>query len=334
MADRDLRLDRLRLLAAIAVVWLHAASLVVSRRPDALSAAWWTANMADAFSRWSVPVFVMLSGATGLPSAGVADPLDYYRRRAERVLLPLLAWTAIYLGFRVLTEPAFTSARALESIRLGSPYYHLWYLYMLVGLTLVMPFLGVFTRALDPRRLLVLTLICFAIAAPEIAFRPARATFLPMFLPFMGYALAGHLLMRGSVPVASGTLLRLAVLGGYLTAILTGLLLPAIGPKALQVGYHYLNPIVVMTALALFAAFRDPAIRAGVPDRVVRWSAPLTFGVFLMHPLWLWAIDRGLGPVWKVQPWWGIPVVTALTLGASLATTSVVTRLPLLRRIV
>lgn len=334
MDARDLRFDRLRVLAAWTVVWLHVASLVVSRRPDPLGLAWWTGNLADAFSRWSVPVFVMLTSATSLGAAGREEPLAYYRRRAGRILLSLVAWTLVYLGFRMLTEPALTWSRALASVRLGSPYYHLWYLYMLVGLTMVMPFLGALVRQLEARHLTVLAGGCFVIAAPEIAFRPARATFLPLFLPFVGYALAGHLLAARPLRIASASLLRLAVLGGYLTAILTGLLLPWLGPKALQVGYHYLNPLVVVTSLALFLAFMDPAVSAGLPDRLVRSIAPLTFGVFLVHPLWLWVMDRGIGAAWKDQPWWGIPVVTVVVVLTSTLTTMVMIRLPMLRRIV
>jgi surface polysaccharide O-acyltransferase-like enzyme len=61
-APRDLTLDFLRVLAAFFVIMLHTSSGVVTTNPDIQSVTWWTGNLFDSYSRWCVPVFVMISG--------------------------------------------------------------------------------------------------------------------------------------------------------------------------------------------------------------------------------------------------------------------------------
>ena len=78
---RDIRIDLLRVVGAIAVVWLHVSARVVTASPDVLNMGWWAGNLADAMSRWSVPLFVMASGALLLSPDVEAEPGRFYRRR-------------------------------------------------------------------------------------------------------------------------------------------------------------------------------------------------------------------------------------------------------------
>ena len=64
------QIDLMRVIAAFAVVWLHVSANVVIYRPSVESMSWWTGNVADALSRWCVPLFVMISStavAAGSP---------------------------------------------------------------------------------------------------------------------------------------------------------------------------------------------------------------------------------------------------------------------------
>ena len=65
--QRDVRLDLLRVIAILGVIWLHVSGEVVTASPNPGDEEWWVGNVADAFSRWCVPLFVMASGALLLP---------------------------------------------------------------------------------------------------------------------------------------------------------------------------------------------------------------------------------------------------------------------------
>jgi surface polysaccharide O-acyltransferase-like enzyme len=105
--QRDTNLDLLRVLAAFAVVWLHVSAGVVATKPDVYSEIWWIGNFADSFSRWSVPIFVMVSGALLLSKSSELAPLDFYQKRASRLLAPITFWTLFYVAFYVSTTKQF-----------------------------------------------------------------------------------------------------------------------------------------------------------------------------------------------------------------------------------
>src|SRR3989442_2077501 len=80
-------IDAARVAAILGVISIHVvAPLVISR---ALPLNWWVGNVVDSAARWSVPLFVMISGALLLHSDLADDPVALYRRRLARILPPL-----------------------------------------------------------------------------------------------------------------------------------------------------------------------------------------------------------------------------------------------------
>lgn len=61
-------IDNSRIMAISAVVILHVAETILAPLPVGTE-RWWIANFYDSFVRWSVPVYVMISGAQLLDSA-------------------------------------------------------------------------------------------------------------------------------------------------------------------------------------------------------------------------------------------------------------------------
>lgn len=131
-------LDLARVISAIAVIWLHVSAEVVVADPSVWSLPWWIGNTANALSRWSVPVFVMLSGALLIPKARVQSPRTFIAHRVPRLAFLTLAWTGLYGMVALQTEPLIS---ILKRVAVGAPYYHLWFLYMLIGLYIAAAFI-------------------------------------------------------------------------------------------------------------------------------------------------------------------------------------------------
>ncbi len=136
--------DSTRVLAALAVVLLHTATPIVAGPVTLGSTAWWAGNLYDSLGRWCVPAFVMVSGAL-LLAPHKEEPLgQFYRKRASRVLIPCLFWIPFFVLwtglFKLRGQSPDWSALAMSTVT-GVPYYHLWFLYMLVPLYLFVPFL-------------------------------------------------------------------------------------------------------------------------------------------------------------------------------------------------
>src|SRR5204863_5790935 len=91
--------DDARLLAAFAVVFLHANAACVNQLP-AGSTGWQIGVCYSSLFRWCVPVFVMLAGV--LLTAKHDTLTDFYQKRLMRLAAPLIVWSLVYLLWTVL----------------------------------------------------------------------------------------------------------------------------------------------------------------------------------------------------------------------------------------
>ena len=156
--DREKWIDWMRVAACLMVMVVH------STEPFYLGGegsriltegdAWW-ASFFDTFVRACVPLFVVASSYLQFPlhySTG-----EFLRRRALRVLVPFLCWTIVYA--LVWGEPV----ENLRSLLLNFNYAagHLWFVYMLVGIYLLMPMLSPWAERVGKRELQFYLLLCF-----------------------------------------------------------------------------------------------------------------------------------------------------------------------------
>lgn len=192
MEKRDIRFDVLRLVSAFAVVWLHVSARVVTSKPSISSLDWWAGNLADAMSRWCVPVFVMVSGALLLTRAAETSLFEFYKQRARRILPPLVFWTLFYLSWSCYRFEDFRITAMIKAVIIGQPYYHMWYLYMIIGLYAVAPFLHRFVDNSASRYSLSLIIIILSMSSLE-SFFPLIEVPVPEVLSDCGRLIPGIL---------------------------------------------------------------------------------------------------------------------------------------------
>ena len=108
--------------------------------------AFW-ASFFDSFVRSCVPLFIIASSFLQFPlhySTG-----EFFRRRAVRILIPFIIWTVIY---------AFAwgeSAENFKNLIFNFNYSagHLWFVYMLIGVYLLMPLLSPWAEKVEKKEL-------------------------------------------------------------------------------------------------------------------------------------------------------------------------------------
>lgn len=132
----DNRISILRAIACLMVVVLHIATNLLGTYDQ----NWMAGNVYDSFTRACVPIFIMISGATLLSRH---EPLSvYFRKRALRIIPPLLFWSLFYLAWRSYCGEHI--GNWLLAILKGPTMYHLWYFYALIGMYLFIPVLRIF----------------------------------------------------------------------------------------------------------------------------------------------------------------------------------------------
>lgn len=143
-------LDWLRVCACLMVMIVHATEpfYLGGQGSRILTAtdAWW-ASCFDSFVRSCVPLFVITSSYLLFPlRTGTGQ---FFRRRASRLLVPFVLWSVVYA--LVWGNPAENLRGLLLNFNLSAG--HLWFVYMLVGVYLLMPLLSPWAERVGRREL-------------------------------------------------------------------------------------------------------------------------------------------------------------------------------------
>jgi surface polysaccharide O-acyltransferase-like enzyme len=340
-------LDLARIVAIPAVVLIHVlVPVVLGRTTQFPSAAWWTAATLSSAARWSVPVFVMVSGALLLDPRRDTRLVPFLTRRLRRVGIPLVVWTVVYLLFqRYYLDTGLTFADAKQAIYAGSPALQLYFLFIIVGLYLLTPFLRVFTMHASWQRQAAFVVMFLGIGILDEALRALTDTggvnAATRFLPYVGYYVAGWVLRdvvisRRLVTIATVLFVGSIVLTTVRTRYLGGM--RGINASGLYL-WDYLSPPVTTMSLSAFVLIRAlagrlPVIRDDRRAARLRRMADLTFGVYLVHMLILKPISHHVAIPAGV---WGMVGVTAavwvVVVLASALATAVAQRVPVLRAV-
>lgn len=155
---REIWLDWMRVAACFMVMVVHSTepfylggdgSLILNRTD-----AFWAAFF-DSFVRACVPLFIVASAYLQFPikySTG-----EFFRKRAVRILIPFVIWTVVYA--LAWGEPVQNFKDLLLNFNYASG--HLWFVYMLIGLYLIMPMLSPWAQKVGKRELQFYIAICF-----------------------------------------------------------------------------------------------------------------------------------------------------------------------------
>jgi len=137
--EREIWLDWMRVAACLMVMVVHATepfylggdgSLILTRTD-----AFW-ASFFDSFVRACVPLFIIASSYLQFPLHYSSE--EFFRRRAVRILVPFVLWTVVYA--LVWGSPVQNFKDLLLNFNYAAG--HLWFVYMLVGVYLLMPLLS------------------------------------------------------------------------------------------------------------------------------------------------------------------------------------------------
>ena len=150
--QRTVWIDWMRVAACFMVIVVHSTEPFYlggegSRILTAADAFW--ASFFDSFVRACVPLFIVASSYLQFPlhySSG-----EFCRRRAVRILIPFAVWSLIYAF--VWGEPVYNLKNLLLNFNYAAG--HLWFVYMLIGVYLLMPILSPWAEKVGKRELQV-----------------------------------------------------------------------------------------------------------------------------------------------------------------------------------
>ena len=329
--------DNLRFLATISVIFLHVASPIYFQFGKVSDAYWWTAFLYSGTTRFGVPIFLMLTGALILPKN---YSIGYYlKNRFNRIVLPFLFWSFIYITYNysnVFSNENITFSTkltiVLNQLNNGSQY-HLWYIYVLIGLYLFIPIISRWVRNATKNEILYFIIIWFFVMIlnqPYVISLGIKPTIdFTYFSGFMGYLVLGYYLSIVEINKKWINILPigLIVLGMAITMYGTYYVTFSEG-KSSEVFLGVLSPNRVLFAAGLFLFFKNRNKTYPKIQPIINFIIKFSFGIYLSHVFVInILLDLGIS-CYTINPYIGIPLTSILTIIISGLLTFGINKLP------
>lgn len=130
----------LRILACIMVISIHVSEAhAVKQEFYIKNFNFLLANLWYGLSCSAVPLFVMISGRYALNRKN-SEYKKYYVKIFKKIYIPAIFWSVFYMILRYYFQN-ISIKKIINATIGGAPFYHLWYLYMMIGIYLLVPFL-------------------------------------------------------------------------------------------------------------------------------------------------------------------------------------------------
>lgn len=335
--------DNLRVLATFGVIILHVTPNLLYQKEEFSGSVWWISAIYTGTFRFCVPVFVMLTGSLLLSRE--YDLSSFLREKFMRIVIPCLFWSAIYILFNFTVEiskgKSFTPGEAIKSflvqLRFGSSF-HLWYVYMIIGIYLFIPIIGRWIRSCREKEILyflLIWLLSITLNLPLII-KIKPAVDLTYFSGFIGYLVLGYYLSnktfinKKKVTITSASLFIIGILitisGTYFFSKYKG--------EFRDNFYTYLTPNVALASIGIFLFIKNNYISNNRISAVISFFTKYNYGIYLIHVMILFFLSE-ISINWNLfNPVLGIPVTTTICLLLSGSIIYVFNRIPFLKGIV
>ncbi|MBM6831326.1 acyltransferase [Faecalicoccus acidiformans] len=258
---------------------------------------------------WCVPCFVMITGALLLDKNKELSIEKVLKKYVLRILEALLFCCVIFIIYdTVVHKEPIGLCLIVEMIFdffLGNSWSHLWYLYLLIGIYLLLPIYKVITSNASDKLIKYLLFIYFVFLSLipmlevfriHIAFYITVSSIYPFYL-FFGYALHHEII----------SLKRYQSLLMFILSSLCIILLTILNQENMNLDFepllnNYSSIFVVIQSIGIFSLVDNIKWKKSA---WVKKIDVLTFGVYLVHMIFIRSILKYM----SINPFLNIPVL-------------------------
>ncbi|MGO4412128.1 acyltransferase [Cupriavidus sp. KB_39] len=319
---RQKYLDYLRAFSAICVIGIHTHGPFF-QKPAIWSPTGIAGGIMDTTVRVGLPLFFMLSGALLL-----AKPYDsvsrFYLKRFPKILIPFVLYSAAYYVYvHTVEKPSPMSFSDLVIALVREPqFYHLWFVYSLIGLYFIAPFLSIAISRVPTRTLWTGILVLLAILqVRQFSHLAGIGINGALFLvsPWLLYFVGGYAITRLDAHQYSLAFFGLTVFGFISTFFARA--------AHLQIGIFDQGLNMYALAFGVFGLFMGakhlPADGA-ILDRLMSTISKYSYEIYLVHPLILVWLRDTVFKMTELHPIWNTFVLTSTVLFGSLLVAAVI----------
>lgn len=292
--------DIVRIIAILAVIMIHCTSFY-SKIFKPLSFEYTVGNILETISCMAVQLFVLLSGIFML-NENKELPVSKLAKKIIKLFLLLIGWSLFYAA-------VYHPNKLMHYFLFG--HYHLWYLYMVIGLYLITPILRLFVKLKNMTYLYYLMILaCVFQFIPNfidiITFQTDNVDkFFKKFYMypvygFISYYIMGWLIHNDwkNINKYKNAIYGLGI-GCFIVMIMISEFFPNANSKIHKLIIHSFSFPVFWYSISVFIFIKNLVfkIESKITERVKKIVASisqLTFGVYLVHAFILTQIKSNI----------------------------------------
>ncbi len=335
--NRNNSIDTLRTIATFLVILVHISGGYVFNSKDnlTLDSSFWFANIVDSLSRICVPLFVLISGMFLLGRNETFK--ESYQKRSIRIVIPLVFWSVIYVLYRIaimyFIENTIDLKLLVSSIIINGPFYHMWYLLMIVSIYLITPIINIVIPQITRKTLWGVAILLLVFGMFNHSYNNYlnnKVFFLLWFVNYLGFFILGYLIKVDNRKFSFGALTLIYILSSLLIAFLTHYTIKLYDSVYF---YGYVTPFVIIGSLSFFKIFHQLELNRNIFSKI----SHLTLGIYLIHAGVLDVIDLTLKHSninYLNNAIIGIPIKFSAVLFFSLITVWVMSKIKFVRKVI
>ncbi len=338
--QRKVYIDYLRVFACISVILIH---VFTSARTDFINHTDFEEIISKIFQNilhFAVPVFFMITGYLFLTKDKDLEYKDFFKKYILKYIVAIFTFGWGYAIIEEIFNKNYCLSMpftALLNTIQGKTWAHMWYLYSLVGVMLLIP---IIKKLLDKDEKsikyisTILLISSFVFPLIELVFDIKIGFDLIIVSPYLLYAIIGYYLGKNnlekdSIKYIIGLFISLVII--IIAQVVTVLYCDdAIISKISFVG-KYNSIIILLLAVCIFILFKKIITR----NRIVEFTSKYTYGIYLVHVFYINLIYK----FFNINIYGNYFLIKSLTVFVvvflfSLITTMVMKKIPLLKNIV
>ncbi len=296
--QRNEKIELLRVVSCLLVICIHVSNYYSRGYGEISEASYIISLIINGFSRIAVPIFFMISGYL-LIHEQIA-----MKKSVKRVIGTawiLLLWSIIYYIWNQLYRNQPYDFRLLfeEPVKR-----HLWFLYAILGMYIVLPFLQCLLKNMSPllMKYFVLLWFLFSTANYILALLDMEVTYqVPLVGSscYLGYFIIGYLIrcFAGRIPIKEWECVLIAFFAGAIT-ILATFFYSHKTDVHVERFFEYRNILIGIAAISVFVGVMQgkELYLKGIWVKIIQCISRHSLTIYLSHILFLDIIKKECNP--------------------------------------
>lgn len=310
-------LDMLRTISIFSVIVIHVTATGLYGETG--STGWKALVVYSTITRFSVPVFFMISGALFLSASKSLSIKQLYFRNITKIIVLLLFWEIIYQFYH--TDFVLNSANlktAFSNILNGNTQMHFWFLYVIVGIYFLLPIIKIFVSNADRKQVeySLFLFFSFVIIKYTLFGFDSRISFyylnnvnklgLDIAGGYVGYFILGYYLNEYPIKRSSRLWIHFISIISIIICIILTLKKSLDNHLIVEFYYHYLTIFIFIWSIEIFLTAKYSY------KNVFNFAAAsqASLGIYALHMLVIFELSKRGLTAYSFYPIISVPVIS------------------------